>query len=125
MPEGADVYFENTGGEVTLTVMPLLKRGARMPMCGYIAYYGVGMEGPGPDHLPGFYRHIMNKGLEIKSFAGMLAGRKGLEDIAGWIKEGKIRSAETIVEGIEATPQAFASVFAGSAGLGKMLVKVA
>jgi NADPH-dependent curcumin reductase CurA len=125
LPNGAEVYFENTGGYVTLAVLPLLSRGARMPMCGYIAYYGVGMEGPGPDHLPGFYRHIMNKGLEIKSFAGLFADKKGLEDIAGWIKEGKIKSAETIVEGIDATPDAFASVFAGSAGLGKMLVKVA
>ncbi len=124
LPEGADVYFENVGGAVTLAVMPLLKRGARMPVCGYIAYYGVGMEGPGPDHLPGFYRHIMNKGLEIKSFAGMLAGQKGLQDIAAWIKEGKIRFAESIVEGIDAAPEAFASVFSGHAHVGKLLIKV-
>jgi NADPH-dependent curcumin reductase CurA len=125
LPGGADVYFENTGGAVTLAVLPLLSRGARMPMCGYIAYYGVGMEGPGPDNLPGFYRHIMNKGLEIKSFAGMLGGQAGLQAIAGWLREGKIQSAETIVEGIACAPDAFASVFGGSAGLGKMLVKVA
>jgi NADPH-dependent curcumin reductase CurA len=125
LPEGADVYFENTGGDVTLAVLPLLKRGARMPMCGYIAYYGVGMEGPGPDHLPGFYRQIMAKGLEIKGFAGIFAGQAGLDAIAGWIREGKIRSSESFVEGIDAVPDAFASVFSGHDHVGKLLVKVA
>lgn len=125
LPNGADVYFENTGGDVTLALLPLLNRGARMPMCGFIAYYGVGMEGPGPDHLPGFYRMIMNKGLEIKGFAGLFAGRKGLDAIAGWMKAGKVRFAESFVDGIEAAPEAFASVFSGHDHLGKLLVRVA
>jgi len=124
LPGGADVYFENTGGDVTLAVLPLLNRGARMPMCGFIAYYGVGMEGPGPDHLPGFYRQIMAKGLEIKGFAGIFAGQKGLDDIAGWIREGKIKLAESIVDGIDSVPEAFASVFSGHDHVGKLLVKV-
>ncbi|VWX53383.1 NADP-dependent oxidoreductase [Novosphingobium sp. 9U] len=125
LPEGADVYFENVGGDVTLAVLPHLKRGARMPMCGFIAYYGVGMEGPGPDHLPGFYRQIMNKALEIKGFAGLFAGQKGLDDIAGWMKAGKIRFAEAFVESIDAAPEAFASVFSGHDHVGKLLVRVA
>ena len=125
LPEGADVYFENVGGDVTMAVLPLLKRGARMPMCGFIAYYGMGMEGPGPDHLPGFYRQIMAKGLEIKGFAGIFAGQKGLDDIAGWMKQGKIRFPESVVEGIDAAPQAFASVFSGHDHVGKLLVRVA
>lgn len=124
LPEGGDVYFENVGGDVTLAVLPHLKRGARMPMCGFIAYYGLGMEGPGPDHLPGFYRQIMNKALEIKGFAGIFAGQKGLDDIAGWMKEGKITFAESIVEGIDALPDAFASVFSGHDHIGKLLVRV-
>lgn len=125
LPEGADVYLDNVGGDVTLAVLPHLKRGARMPMCGFIAYYGVGMEGPGPDRLPGFYRQIMAKALEIKGFAGMLAGKKGLEDIAGWMKEGRIRFPEAVVEGLEAAPQAFSSVFSGHDHVGKLLVRVA
>lgn len=125
LPAGADVYLDNVGGDVTMTVLPLLKRGARMPMCGFIAYYGMGMEGPGPDRLPGFYRQIMAKALEIRGFAGMFAGRKGLEDIAGWMKEGKLRFPEAVVEGIEAAPKAFSSVFSGHDHVGKLLVRVA
>jgi NADPH-dependent curcumin reductase CurA len=124
-PEGIDAYFDNPGGDVTLEVFKHLKRGARMAMCGYVAYYGVGMEGPGPDHLPALYRTIMATGLEIKGFAGLMAGPKALEDIARWAKEGKLTFPETVVEGLEAAPEAFAGVFSGNSYVGKLLVKVA
>ena len=125
LPEGAEVYLDNVGGEVTLAVLPLLKRGARMPMCGFIAYYGVGEEGPGPDRLPGFYRQIMAKGLEIKGFAGFMGGQRALDQLAQWIDQGKLRYPETIVEGLQAAPEAFAKVFESNAFVGKLLVKVA
>lgn len=125
LPEGADVFIDNVGGDVMLAVLPHLKRGARMPVCGFIAYYGMGMEGPGPDKLPGFFRTIMSKGLEIKGFGGFLVGgQQALDDIAGWIAEGRIRCPESVVEGLEAAPEAFAGVFSGNSHLGKLLVKV-
>ena len=124
LPEGAEVYVDSVGGAVTLAVLPHLKRGARMPMCGYIAYYGMGMEGPGPDQLPGFYRQIMAKGLEIKGFAGIAASREVLGDIAGWLREGRLKTPEAVVEGLDAAPAAFAGVFAGNDHVGKLLVKV-
>ena len=67
----------------------------------------------------------MASGLEIKGFAGFMAGPKALEDIAGWIAEGRLVAAESVVEGLEAAPQAFAGVFSGNAHIGKLLVKVA
>lgn len=125
LPEGADVFIDNVGGGVMLAVLTHLKRGARMPVCGFIAYYGMGMEGPGPDRLPGFFRTIMAKGLEIKGFGGFLVGGKqALDDIAGWIAEGRIYCPESVVEGLEAAPEAFAGVFSGNNHLGKLLVKV-
>lgn len=125
LPEGADVFIDNVGGDVMLAVLPHLKRGARMPICGFIAYYGMGMEGPGPDKLPGFFRTIMSKGLEIKGFGGFLVGgQQALDDIAGWIAEGRIQCPESVVEGLAAAPEAFAGVFSGNNHLGKLLVKV-
>lgn len=125
-PEGIDVYLDNVGGDVTLTVMPLLKHGARMPVCGFIAYYGMGLEGPGPDRLPGFFRMINSKGLEIRGFGGFIVGgQKALEDIAGWVREGRLKYPEAVVEGLESAPQAFAGVFSGNDNVGKLLVKVA
>ena len=126
-PGGIDVYIDNTGGDVTWTVLPQLKRGARMPMCGFIAYYGTGMEGPGPDRLPGFYRMIMTKGLKIEGFGGQLiAGEAALADLARWLAEGRLRAPETLVNGLENAPAAFCESFRqGNSHVGKVLVKVA
>lgn len=124
-PNGIDAYFDNTGGEVTLEVFQHLNRGSRMAMCGYIAYYGMGLEGPGPDHLPALYRTIMATGLEIRGFAGFMAGQTALNELAGWIREGKLTYPQSVVEGLESAPEAFASVFSGNAHVGKLLVKIA
>ncbi|MET0269179.1 MAG: NADP-dependent oxidoreductase [Sphingomonas sp.] len=125
-PGGIDVYVENVGGAVTQAVLPLLKYGARMPVCGFIAYYGVGLEGPGPDRLPGFMRTIMSKGLEVRGFGGALvAGQGALDDLARWHGEGRLRPVEAVVEGLEAAPAAFAGIFSGNANVGKLLVRVA
>lgn len=124
-PDGINVYFDNTGGDVTLEVFKHLKRGARMAVCGYIAYYGFGMEGPGPDHLPALYRTIMSTGLEIRGFAGIMAGPESLEELGAWYREGKLKTPETVVNGLEAAPAAFAGVFGKNNYIGKLLVKVA
>jgi NADPH-dependent curcumin reductase CurA len=125
-PGGIDVYVENVGGDVTAAVLPLLKYRARMPVCGFIAYYGVGNEGPGPDRLPGFMRTIMSKGLEVRGFGGaMVGGTAALDQLSGWVREGKLRYPETIVEGLAAAPAAFAGVFSGNGNIGKLLVRVA
>jgi NADPH-dependent curcumin reductase CurA len=125
-PGGVDVYIENVGGEVTQAVLPLLKYRARMPVCGFIAYYGIGREGPGPDRLPGFMRSIMSKGLEVRGFGGsMVGGPAALVDLAKWLREGKIRNPETIFNGIESAPAAFAGIFGTNPYVGKLLVRVA
>jgi NADPH-dependent curcumin reductase CurA len=123
---GFDVYIENVGGVVTDAVLPLLKYRARMPVCGFISYYHIGREGPGPDRLPGFMRMIMSKGLEVRGFGGaMVGGKAALDDLTAWVKAGKIRYPETIVEGLEQAPGAFAGIFRGNHYVGKLLVKVA
>jgi NADPH-dependent curcumin reductase CurA len=125
LPEEADVYFDSTGGDVTFAVLPRLKRGARMAVCGFMAYQNMGMEGPGPDRMPAFYRLINSKGLEIRGFSSFFAGADAIEKIAGWMQEGKVRFPEAVVEGLEAAPEAFSSVFSGNSFVGKLLVRVA
>lgn len=125
-PDGINVYVDNVGGDVTQGVLPLFKYGARMIVCGFIAYYGVGLEGPGPDRLPGFMRTIMSKGLEVRGFGGILAaGRDALDDMARWLGEGKLSLNQAVVEGIDQAPAAFAGIFRGNANVGKLLVRIA
>ena len=75
--------------------------------------------------MPAFYRLINSKGLEIRGFSSFFAGDGALERIAGWMREGKITFPEAIVEGLEAAPEAFSSVFSGNSFVGKLLVRVA
>ncbi|KAI8595372.1 NADP-dependent leukotriene B4 12-hydroxydehydrogenase, partial [Dissophora ornata] len=49
---------------------------------------------------------------------------KATEDMSKWIKEGKLKSRETVVHGIENAPSALIKLFKGD-NTGKMLVKVA
>ncbi len=43
--------------------------------------------------------------------------------MGAWVTEGRVRSRETIVEGIEAAPAAFLGLLQGE-NLGKMLVRI-
>ena len=125
-PNRINVYVDNVGGPVTQTVMPLLAHRARMPVCGFISYYGVGMEAPGPDHLPGFLRLVMSRMLEVRGFGGaLIGGQAALDDLTKWLRNGDIRNVETIVNGLENAPAAFTQTFeGGNSHLGKLIVRV-
>ena len=48
---------------------------------------------------------------------------EGIKQLAAWVKEGKLKSAETIVHGFEKLPQALLGLFKGD-NTGKMIVQV-
>jgi NADPH-dependent curcumin reductase CurA len=62
------------------------------------------------------------QGFIITDYASRFS--EGVMQLARWVAEGKLKSAETIVEGFENTPQAFIGLFTGE-NLGKQVVKVA
>jgi NADPH-dependent curcumin reductase CurA len=43
--------------------------------------------------------------------------------MGGWIANGQVKSRETVVDGLEQTPEAFLGLFSGK-NTGKMLVKL-
>ena len=47
-----------------------------------------------------------------------------LRDVSAWIKEGKIKYREDVVDGIESAPRAFMGLLRGE-NFGKQLVRVA
>jgi NADPH-dependent curcumin reductase CurA len=122
-PDRIDVYFDNVGGEISDAVMPLLNQGARIVICGQISLYCLERPdvGPRPQAFLLVNSAVM-KGFIITAFAARFA--EGVTQLAQWLVAGKLKYAETIVEGFENTPQAFIGLFSGD-NLGKQIVKVA
>ena len=126
-PNGVDVYFENVGGKVWDGVFPLLNTFARIPVCGLIAQYNAVGVPEGPDRLPGLMRQVLSKSLLIRGFIQreFVDQRPAFyRDMAGWIREGRIRYREDIVEGgLAVVPEAFIGLLEGR-NFGKLVVKI-
>ena len=121
-PNGIDVYFDNVGGDVSDAVMMLITNGARIVICGQISMYNsfdppIGLR-PQPFLL---VNSALMKGFIVTQYASRFG--EGIKQLAEWFISGKLKHAETIVEGFENTPQAFIGLFSGE-NLGKQVVKV-
>ena len=120
-PAGIDVYFENVGGAVQEAVWPLLNDFARIPVCGLIAQYNAAPM-PGPDMFSVLRKRLTLRGFIVWEFAAKQADF--LRDAGEWVRSGRLRYREDVVEGLENAPAAFLSLFRGK-NFGKLLVKVA
>jgi NADPH-dependent curcumin reductase CurA len=121
-PQGIDCYFDNVGGAVTDAVFPVLNPRSRIAVCGQISQYNAVKPEPGLRILI----YLLSKQARAEGFlVYQFADRypEGIARMAQWIKEGKLKYREQIVEGFENTPSAFIGLLRGD-NTGKMLVKV-
>jgi NADPH-dependent curcumin reductase CurA len=120
-PKGIDVYFDNVGGDHLDAAFAHARQNARFAICGMIDNYNAGE--------PASFRFIMRIiGMRIRVQGFIFTDYMGrmpefYRDMGGWIAGGQVKSRDTVMEGIEQTPQAFLGLFSG-ANTGKMLVKV-
>ena len=121
-PDGVDIYFDNVGGHISDGVLANINKFARIIICGSISVYNETEIPVGPRVEP----------LLIKSSAlmqGFIVGNyatgfpEAIQQLATWLKEGKLTYSETIVEGFDHIPQAFIDLFEGK-NSGKMIVKI-
>jgi NADPH-dependent curcumin reductase len=120
-PGGIDIYFDNVGGEMLDAALLNLAMGARVVICGAISQYNEA-------HFNGLKNY-----MKIVSARGTLSGiivldyfnraAEAVADISHWLKEGKIKYREHVVEGIENFPQALQMLFTGE-NYGKLLLKI-
>ncbi len=126
-PKGIDVYFENVGGKVWDAVLPLLNDFARVPVCGLIAHYNDTELPAGPDRTPLIMRNVLTRRLTLRGFivSDFIAHAGEFQrDVGTWLREGKIKYREDVVDGLEKAPEAFMGLLQGK-NFGKLLVKVA
>ena len=121
-PNGVDIYFDNVGGDISDAVLSLINNNARIPLCGQISLYNEKQIPVGPRIQPQLLTHsALMRGFLVRNYAGRFD--EGIRELARWLKAGKLKYVENIVEGFENAPKAFIGLFAGD-NLGKQLVKI-
>jgi NADPH-dependent curcumin reductase CurA len=120
-PDGADVYFDNVGGELSAAVHARLNVGARIAICGQVSQYN--REQLEPTFHPGtliVFRARM-QGFLVSDYAPRFG--EAIPRLARWVMNGDIRHREHVTEGLENAPRAFIGMLNGE-NRGKALVKV-
>jgi NADPH-dependent curcumin reductase CurA len=121
MPKGIDVYFENVGGEHLDAVLPRMNVRGRIPVCGMISTYNG--ERAGVRNLSSMiYSRVRMEGFVASDFGHLQAQFQA--DMSGWLKSGRIKYQETVLDGFERAPEALVGLFEGR-NTGKMLVRAA
>ncbi|MBI36907.1 MAG: NADP-dependent oxidoreductase [Alphaproteobacteria bacterium] len=121
-PKGIDIYFDNVGGAILDEVLNHINLGARIPICGMISEYNLSE----PQLVPRPTRALLVNRARMQ---GLLVWdwverrQEGIEQMARWIKEGKLHYKEDILEGIDKAPEAFLKLFKGQ-NFGKQIIKV-
>lgn len=122
-PKGIDVYFDNVGGEILDAVLAQITRGARIVICGAISQYNNtgAIKGPS-NYLSLLVNRASMKGMLVTDYLPRYP--QAIREMAGWMAEGRLKSREHIVEGLEKFPEAFSMLFTG-ANFGKLELKLA
>jgi NADPH-dependent curcumin reductase CurA len=127
-PAGIDAYFENVGGQVFAAVLPLLNPHARISLCGLVSQYSTASSGDPHDAwmaqgTPVFERqHVEVHRLHVRDFVPEHQAHF-FEQMANWIREGKVKYKEDLWPGLEQAPEAFRAMLEGG-NFGKTLVGV-
>jgi NADPH-dependent curcumin reductase CurA len=122
-PKGADVYFDNVGGEILDAVLTRLARGARVVICGAISQYNATGSVQGPkNYLSLLVSRASMTGMVVFDYADRYA--EAAAEMAGWLQDGRLTTREHVVQGgIEAFPDTLLKLFAGE-NVGKLVLQV-
>ena len=121
-PQGVDVYFDNTAGPISDAVMERLNVGARVVVCGTAS---VPSWDPAPMG-PRVERHLLVKRARMQGFVIFDHADQheaAYRDIAAWIRAGKVKYLEDVLQGMEHAPDAIAGLYRGD-NLGKRLIHI-
>ncbi|WP_447005478.1 NADP-dependent oxidoreductase [Saccharothrix isguenensis] len=118
-PDGIDVYYDNVGGEHLEAAIDALTVFGRVALCGSISNYNT--------KTPTGVRNIglaVGKRLTLRGFLVwdlQHLREQFVQEVGGWIAEGKLRYRETVTEGLDRAPEAFIGMLNGE-NTGKALV---
>ena len=122
-PQGIDADFENVGGKLFHAVFERMNNFGRIAFCGAISEYQDTQPMAGPSKM----FSIVQKRLTLQGF--IVSDHVALmgdfvNDVAPLLPSGKLKSRETVVDGLRKAPQAFIGLLKGE-NFGKLVVKIA
>ena len=122
--EGVNVVFENVGGAILDAALGNLAQRARVVLCGGISSYNAASA----DEIEGLKNYMAltvtrsrMEGFIVLDYAPRFA--EGVKALAGWIAEGRIKSAEDVQTGLENAPATLRRLFEGK-NFGKQLLRL-
>jgi NADPH-dependent curcumin reductase len=123
-PKGVDVYFDNVGGEILDTVLAKINLKARIIICGAISQYNATSAVAGPkNYLSLLVNRARMEGIVVFDYADRYP--QAIAEMAAWLKDGRMKSKEDVVEGTVADfPATLNKLFSGE-NFGKLVLKLA
>ncbi len=121
-PKGIDVYFDNVGGDILDHALARLAMHARVVICGAISQYNNTSVPRGPSN----YLSLLVNRATMQGFVVFDYSKKygeAAKEMAGWLKDGRLKSKEHIDVGIENFHSTFLKLFSGEK-MGKLVLKV-
>jgi NADPH-dependent curcumin reductase CurA len=122
-PQGIDSDFENVGGRIFHAAFERMNNFGRIAFCGAISEYQDKdpIAGP-PKMFTIVQRRLTIQGFIVSDHAAMLSDF--VNEVGALLLAGKIKSRETVVDGLAKAPEAFMGLLKGE-NFGKLIVKVA
>lgn len=122
LPEGANVIFENVGGDVMDAELLNLAKKARIVLCGMISEYN----SPERIGIRNLWQVLAQEatiyGYLVMDYVPRFAEAGAI--MAGWMAEGKLRIDEDVQYGLENSYDVFMRLFTG-ANTGKLVLQIA
>ena len=122
-PEGVDIYFDNVGGEILDHVLACLRRHARIIICGAISQYNATSAVQGPkNYLSLLVNRARMEGMVVFDYIERYP--EAIAELSGYLADGRMRSREDVVVGLETFPESLVKLFTGE-NFGKLVLQVA
>jgi NADPH-dependent curcumin reductase len=122
-PKGVDVYFDNVGGDILDMVLARINRKARIVICGAISQYNNTTPVQGPkNYLSLLVNRARMEGMVVFDYTDRFA--QAVAEMSGYLRDGRMKSREDVVDGLGNFPEALLKLFTGE-NFGKLVLRVA
>ena len=122
-PDGIDIYFDNTGGDILQAALFRMNMGGRIVCCGVVSQYDTATPLPGPHGMPGLLvvRRLRMEGFIVMDYDDRRAEADAA--LADWVTTGRLQYKVDIIDGLENAPKGLMGLLKGE-NTGKRMIRV-